>query len=75
MYAYDLTDSPDPKDRNKYVYRPRMFQFGEALRGSGVDDVGVRHNQPVTAVAWHPERAMFASACTSLCLWTPPPPS
>ena len=65
MYGYKL----DMTEKVETV-KPVLFSLGDALPGGGN-----KHNQPVSAVAWHPDKAMFASGCSSMCLWTPPPPS
>lgn len=84
--GYYLRDAPEQLGAG-VRWAPRMFTMGEALGdggGAGAGAVpaptstsspGTKHNLPVSAVTWHPEKAMFASGCSSLCLWTPPPPS
>ena len=89
MRGYYLRDAPEQLGAG-VRWAPRMFTMGEALGDGGgaggagagaapaptsTTSPGTKHNLPVSAVTWHPEKAMFASGCSSLCLWTPPPPS
>ena len=85
MYGYDLDGIITGDALKAMPTRPRvnpkvhtlgdgLLQTGSMLPdGADAPTTGLKHNSPVTAIAWHPKLAMLASGCTSLCFWTPPP--
>jgi WD40 repeat protein len=76
VYYYDLRRTPEMKESRTARFDPPMYTLGHALKTPAQpSDAGLKHNGPISAVAWHPSLAMFASGCSTLCLWTPPPPT
>ena len=71
VYCYDAR----MESVKEVPYAAPMSTLGSALKTASGSDVGLKHNAAITAVAWHPTAVIFASGCTSLCLWTPAPAS
>ncbi len=77
--AFAVTE--DQRELAEWV--PIGYQLGSSVKsaapaGKGGDDVAAaatsdlpRHGSAISAVAMHPDRALFASADDSLCVWQP----